>query len=317
MAVAFDRRPSQTRTRNTHTLSSQPPSTLRHIYTLLFAIVRHKFFNSHFPSQPPFLLLLCKLTTNPASYKNKKKKKKLPSLAKAYIMGNGLSITPCLHLPGTTAPAAVRLVYWGGRARLLAADGDAGARRVTAGDVAAELPAPATDHAVCPADAFFVGLPVPVMPPGEELQPGRTYFVLPASRFTSLKTLTAATLAALAPGRAARKPAAAAAAALLPLDGQCPFEYVKGDGGGGAALIRVLPEFIEKLITRDGAVAKAPANKGCASAAELLCSTPELKRHYAQLVGPRSRPWSPRLETIAESDRSRWLRSPASMLSSR
>jgi hypothetical protein len=232
-------------------------------------------------------------------------------------MGNGLSITPCLHLPGATAPAAVRLVYWGGRARLLA-------RRVTAGDVAAELPAPATDHAVCPADAFFVGLPVPVMPPGEELLPGRTYFVLPASRFTSLKTLTAATLAALAaPGRAARKPAAAA---LLPFGGQCPFEYVKGGGGGGgagAAVVRVLPEFIEKVITttRDGAGAKAPpiskGGRASAPAAELLCSTPELKRHYAQLVGPRSRPWSPRLETIAESDRSRWLRSPASMLSSR
>lgn len=221
-------------------------------------------------------------------------------------MGNGLSITPCLHLPGTAA--AVRLVYWGGQARLLADDG----ARVTAGDVAAELPAPATDHAVCPADAFFVGLPIPVMSPGEELLPGRSYFVLPAARFPSLKVLTAATLAALsaAPAAGAGRTRKAAPAAL-PFDGQCPFEYVKGDGG--AALIRVLPEFIEKVITCDGGPAKAPK---ATSAAE-LCSTPELKRHYAQLVGPRSRPWSPRLETIAESDRSRWLRSPARMLSSR
>ncbi|CAO2181716.1 unnamed protein product [Urochloa humidicola] len=214
-------------------------------------------------------------------------------------MGNGLSLPPCLHLPASAA--AVRLVYWGGRARLLA--GDAGAR-VTAGDVAAELPAPATDHAVCPADAFFVGLPIPVMSPGEELLPGRTYFVLPAARFPSLKALTAATLAALSPaaGGGRRK-----AAPALPFDGQCPFEYVKGDGG--AALIRVLPGFIEKVITCDGGAAPAPAAE--------LCSTPELRRHYAQLVGPRSRPWSPRLETIAEGDRSRWLRSPAKMLSSR
>ncbi|OEL37716.1 hypothetical protein BAE44_0001261 [Dichanthelium oligosanthes] len=214
-------------------------------------------------------------------------------------MGNGLSLTPCLHLPATAA--AVRLVYWGGQARLLTDDG----ARVTAGDIAAELPAPATDHAVCPADSFFVGLPIPVMSPREELLPGRTYFVLPAARFPSLKVLTAATLAALAPAPAgrSRKPAA------LPFDGQCPFEYVKGDGG--AALIRVLPEFIEKVITCDAGGAVAPKS----AAGMELCSTPELKRHYAQLVGPRSRPWSPRLETIAEGNRSRWLRSR--MLSSR
>ncbi|CAO1947272.1 unnamed protein product [Urochloa humidicola] len=214
-------------------------------------------------------------------------------------MGNGLSLPPCLHVPASSA--AVRLVYWGGRARLLA--GDDGAR-VTAGDVAAELPSPATDHAVCPADAFFVGLPIPVMSPGEELLPGRTYFVLPAARFPSLKVLTAATLAALsaapAPAGGRRK-----AAAVLPFDGQCPFEYVKG-GDGGAALIRVLPGFIERVITCDGG--------GAVPAAAELCSTPELRRHYAQLVGPRSRAWSPRLETIAEGDRSRWLRSPARML---
>jgi len=214
-------------------------------------------------------------------------------------MGNGLSLPPCLHLP-----AAVRLVYWGGRARLLAADA-----RITAGDVAAELPPPASDHAVCPADAFFVNLPIPVMSPDEELLPGRTYFVLPASRFPSVKVLTAATLAALsaAPAPASRRRSKPALA--LPLAGQCPFEYVK-QGDGGAPLIRVLPEFIEKVITYDGGAPPAPK-----TAAE-LCSTPELKRHYAQLVGPRSRPWAPRLETIAEGDRSRWLRVTAGMLSS-
>ncbi|PAN26501.1 hypothetical protein PAHAL_5G016700 [Panicum hallii] len=217
-------------------------------------------------------------------------------------MGNGLSLPPCLHLP-----AAVRLVYWGGRARLVAADAS-----LTAGDVAAELPAPATDHAVCPADAFFVGLPIPVISPGEKLLPGRTYFVLPAARFPSVKVLTAATLAALSAAPAPASRGRSKAAALPLLAGQCPFEYVKGDGG--APLIRVLPEFIEKVITCDGG---APAVAAAPKTAAELCSTPELKRHYAQLVGPRSRPWAPRLETIAEGDRSRWLRATARMLSSR
>ncbi|WVZ67392.1 hypothetical protein U9M48_016478 [Paspalum notatum var. saurae] len=224
-------------------------------------------------------------------------------------MGN-IALSPCLH----PAAATVRLVYWGGQARLLAT------APITAGDVAAELPAPATDHLVCPADAFFVGLPVPAMSPGEELLPGRTYFVLPAARFPCLKALTAATLAALSPNTCASKTKVMLLAGPA---GQCPFEYVKGAGAGGrAALIRVLPEFIEKLITCDDAAASARGklNKVVpAPASAGLCSTPELKRHYAQLVGARGQQaWSPRLETIAECDRRRGLRAPvARLLSSR
>lgn len=210
-------------------------------------------------------------------------------------MGNGLS--PCLRPP---AAAAARLVYWGGQTRLVASNDDC--QIITAGDVAS------SDHLVCPADAFFVGLPVPAMSPGEELLPGRTYFVLPAARFPCLKALTAATLAALSP--------AAKTTPLLAVAGApCPFEYVKGDAGG-AALIRVLPEFIEKVITCDGRGAKKKKADAAADSAA-LCSTPELKRHYAQLVGARrGQAWSPRLETIAECGaRSGWRRPTARMLS--
>jgi hypothetical protein len=233
-------------------------------------------------------------------------------------MGNGLSLSPsCLHLPA--APTAVRLVYWGGRSRqLVVTGGGDDAAVVTAGDVAAELPAPAAGHAVCPADAFFVGLPIPAMSPGEELLPGRTYFVLPAARFPCLKALTPATLAALSYGDGGSNGNGKRKQPLFAVAG-CPFEHVNG-ADGGAPLIRVLPEFIEKLITCDAAGGRgASANAKAKDKDAELCSTPELKRHYAQLVGTgRSRPWSPRLETIAERDRSRWMRSAArTMLSSR
>ncbi|XP_062180781.1 uncharacterized protein LOC133885142 [Phragmites australis] len=193
-------------------------------------------------------------------------------------MGNGLS--PCL-CPGAVRgdATAARLVFWGGSARM------ADSRRpTTAGDVAAELPG---DHLVCAADSFFVGLPVPALSPGERLLPGRTYFVLPAARFSCRnQALTAATLASLSPSPAKVSLAGGAAS---------PFEYVTG--GDGAALIRVLPEFIEKVITSCGA----------ATAAEQLCSTPELRKHYMQLVGARAeRPWSPGLETISEAGNGRW-----------
>ncbi|KAG8053924.1 hypothetical protein GUJ93_ZPchr0001g32768 [Zizania palustris] len=207
-----------------------------------------------------------------------------------------------------SAAAEVKLVYWGGQTRVLASDYDDGMLCATAGDVAAELP---VDHVVCAADSFYVGLPIPVMSPGEELLAGRTYFVLPAERLSCFKVLTAATLSSLS--------AAPAKKVSIAGPGQCPFEYVKG--AGGAALIRVLPEFIEKAISCDvnGGRQRGSNNKCRVAAAPSstteLCSTPELKRHYALLVGRRNQPWSPRLETISECNKSKILRAPARLLS--
>ncbi|KAF6995668.1 hypothetical protein CFC21_012123 [Triticum aestivum] len=197
-------------------------------------------------------------------------------------MGNGLS--PCLRALAVHGKGAeARLVFWGGQTRLAAASGG---RFTTAGDVTAEAP----DHLVCSGDSFFIGLPIPALPPGEELRAGRTYFVLPAARFSSCQALTAASLASLSP-----------APTKVSLAGESsPFEYVTG--ADGMALIRVLPEFIEKVITSDGG-----GDKKCGAAApEQLCSTPELRKHYMQLVGARQqRPWSPGLETISEARKGR------------
>ena len=202
-------------------------------------------------------------------------------------MGNGLS--PCL-CPGAAHGEAARLVFWGGSARM--ADER---RSVTAGDVMAELP---DQHLVCAGDSFFIGLPVPALSPCERLVAGRTYFVLPAARFSCGQALTAATLAKLSPSSAAKVPLAGGAAS--------PFEYVTGSDG--APLIRILPEFIEKVITSCG-------GKCGTAAAEQLCSTPELRKHYMQLVGARAeRPWSPGLETISEADKKRRMPSPVRLV---
>ncbi|CAD6272266.1 unnamed protein product [Miscanthus lutarioriparius] len=206
-------------------------------------------------------------------------------------MGNGLS--PCLCPRAAHGGEAARLVFWGGSARM--ADER---RSITAGDVTAELP---DQHLVCAGDSFFIGLPVPVLSPSERLVSGRTYFVLPAARFSCGQALTAATLAKLSPSSSAAKVPLAGGAAS-------PFEYVTGSDG--APLIRILPEFIEKVITSCGGGGKCGT-----PAAEQLCSTPELRKHYMQLVGARAeRPWSPGLETNTEAEKRRRMPSPVRLV---
>ncbi|KAM0836675.1 hypothetical protein ACQ4PT_062144 [Festuca glaucescens] len=207
-------------------------------------------------------------------------------------MGNGLS--PCSCAPAVHGEEAeARLVFWGGPTKLAAVSGP---MPTTAGDVTAELP----DHLVCSGDSFFIGLPIPALPSGEQLLAGRTYFVLPAARFSCCQALTAASLASLSP--APTKVSLAGASS--------PFEYVTGDDG--MSLIRVLPEFIEKVITCGGG--GGGKSKCGAVSPDQLCSTPELRKHYMQLVGSRQqRPWSPGLETISEA-RKRRMPSPVRLV---
>uniref|UniRef100_A0A0D3FIL8 Uncharacterized protein n=1 Tax=Oryza barthii TaxID=65489 RepID=A0A0D3FIL8_9ORYZ len=88
-------------------------------------------------------------------------------------------------------------------------------------------------------------------------------------------------------------------------NGTSPFEYVKGDDG--RTVIKVTLEFIVRSITSSrpiGACAAAGDEEvegGGGGGGAPLCSTPELRKHYEQLVGAaRCRAWSPRLETIKE-----------------
>ncbi|KAL4320250.1 hypothetical protein GQ457_18G012450 [Hibiscus cannabinus] len=177
-------------------------------------------------------------------------------------MGNSMS--PCFQ---PNPRYSVKLIFWEGNTRTLAG-------KHIAGEVMFEFP----DTMVCHADSFFIGHPLPVLAIDDELVPGETYFVLPLDHF-SCNILSASSLAALNsnPKHAPVK------------FGKCPFEYVKGTDG--RVLIKVLPEFITRLIngTKEEGVGTS-----------FLCSTPELKKHYKMLVGSKEQVWSPKLETISE-----------------
>ncbi|XP_057787759.1 uncharacterized protein LOC131004996 [Salvia miltiorrhiza] len=174
--------------------------------------------------------------------------------------------------------AAVKLIGGGGGGGTRILTG----RKHLAGEIMFEFP----EHMVCDAASFFIGHPIPSLAIDDHLVPGRTYFLLPLDCITS-NVLSTSSLAALAshcrPGSPVRFK-------------DCPFEYLKGSDG--RVLIKVMPEFIARLIAGESKV--DGDGDGGASPSSVLCSTPELQKHYSQLVGPRDQLWSPKLETISE-----------------
>ncbi|KAL3621972.1 hypothetical protein CASFOL_034168 [Castilleja foliolosa] len=193
-------------------------------------------------------------------------------------MGNAI-LTPCFR-PRTSRSSAVKLISYGGGATILTG-------KRLAGEIMFEFP----DRIVCPADSFFIGRQIPSLSIGDELVAGQTYFLLPLD--CSSAVLSTSCLATLLGSGPDKKRAGWFKG--------CPFEYMKGSDG--RALIKVLPEFITRLIINgndddddDDDGSKRP-----------LCSTPELRKHYNQLVGCKDRVnWSPKLETISEYNKIRF-----------
>lgn len=183
-------------------------------------------------------------------------------------MGNAVS--PCFKQ--TSSKFSVKLVFWEGTTRLLTG-------KHVAGEIMFEFP----DRMVCHADSFFIGRPVPALAIDDELVPAQTYFVLPIDLF-ACTVLSASSLSAFS---SSPKPG--------PIKfNDCPFEYIKGSNG--RVLIKVMPDFITNLIISGkelGGICSSPSSG-------FLCSTPELQKHYEQLVGCRGQVWSPKLETISE-----------------
>ncbi|KAK4788123.1 hypothetical protein SAY86_019442 [Trapa natans] len=196
-------------------------------------------------------------------------------------MGNTVALS-CfrLHCLGAAGSHEIRLLFSEGSTRVLT-----GTNHV-AGEIMFEHP----EMIVCHADSFFIGRPVPALAIDEALVPGSSYFVLPLDCFPCLGTLSAASLAALGSSSPSSK--------RSPMKGGFgegrPFEYVRGENG--RVMIKVVPEFIARLIAKEG-----DGEAGGVGTSSPLCSTPELRKHYDQLVGMnKEQVWSPKLETISE-----------------
>ncbi|GAV62109.1 DUF4228 domain-containing protein [Cephalotus follicularis] len=182
-------------------------------------------------------------------------------------MGNAMS--PCFQ-QNSIHNYSVKLIFYGGTTKIIKG-------KHIAGQIMFESP----ESMVCHADSFFIGHPIPILAIDDLLMPGQTYFVLPTHCFAS-NVLSASSFTAL---RSSPK--------LTPINfGDCPFQYLKGVNG--RVLIKVVPEFITRLISRG----RERDDDG--SSSSFLCSTPELKKHYDQLVGSKDQVWSPKLETISE-----------------
>lgn len=206
-------------------------------------------------------------------------------------MGNTM-LTPCFYQnPNSYSSSSVKLIFWEGTTRILTG------KRHIAGEIMFQFP----EMMVCHADSFFIGRPVPMLAIDDELMLGQTYFVLPIDRLGCPgNALSATSLAALGscPSRSPIK------------FGQCPFEYLKGSNG--RAMIKVKPEFIMGLIVegdqnknkddcKEIVVANGESSHDNVSPSRsFLCSTPELQKHYEQLVRSKDQVWSPKLETISE-----------------
>ncbi|PUZ45086.1 hypothetical protein GQ55_8G192000 [Panicum hallii var. hallii] len=98
-------------------------------------------------------------------------------------------------------------------------------------------------HLVCRADALLIGEKIPAVAPGEELQPGQAYFLLPAHLFrsvlsfvslaSSLLLLLSTTSSAAAAGKGAGRPFELHRTASGTLQIKFSDDFLVGGGGWG------------------------------------------------------------------------------------
>ncbi|KAL4566388.1 hypothetical protein LXL04_030503 [Taraxacum kok-saghyz] len=179
-----------------------------------------------------------------------------------------------------------KVIYWEGNTKIHTK------KRLVAGEIMFEFP----ESMVCDADRFFIGHTIPALSIDDQLKPGKTYFVLPLDIF-STEILTASSISTIL---------AHTAKVTTPSNlKECPLEYINGSNGG--VLIKVKPEFLARHLTSRGGGGHDDDDddddqekEGRNSSRSSLCSTPELKKEYKQLVRSKDQTWSPNLTTISE-----------------
>lgn len=195
--------------------------------------------------------------------------------------------------PAAAKGAAVRLVGCDGRVRAYAPP-------VTARELMQEHPR----HLVCRADALLIGEKIPAVAPGEELQPGEAYFLLPAHLFRSVLSFVslASSLLLLLSSSPSSTTTAAGAGAGKKAGAGRPFELHRT--ASGTLQIKFSDDF---LLADNGKGEdeeeddEAPAHKEQQQRAVLLRGDDRLAKDYEELVGySKSRRWAPKLETIEE-----------------
>ncbi|KAK9072575.1 hypothetical protein SSX86_009010 [Deinandra increscens subsp. villosa] len=158
------------------------------------------------------------------------------------------------------------------------------------------------EYMVCRSDSFYIGQKIPPLSHHDRLQPGNTYFLLPAHLFHSV--LSFVTIASFTNNSKqiqvedtnpdANMKMKAAFLKKAASSSCSPFDIQKTPSG--SLRIRVSELFISQLMI-DQAAAAASQDQ---LMDHLLCTTPQLHREYTQLVVGSRRGWKPKLEMIKE-----------------
>ncbi|KAL8230128.1 hypothetical protein R6Q57_015028 [Mikania cordata] len=168
------------------------------------------------------------------------------------------------------------------------------------------------EYMVCRSDSFYIGQKIPPLAQNDRLQPGHTYFLLPAHLFHSvLSFVTIASFTAASSSSSikehqdmginaadANMKMKAAFLKKAAASSCSPFDIQKTPSG--TLRIRVSELFISQLMTDQAAASSSELIDLKASADHLLCTTPQLHREYKQLVVGSRRGWKPKLEIIKE-----------------
>ncbi|KAL0357664.1 UNVERIFIED_CONTAM: hypothetical protein Scaly_1452100 [Sesamum calycinum] len=177
----------------------------------------------------------------------------------------------CVHIPPEDGTNRARRRRKEAIIKLVKSDGGVKIydRPIKAWELMEEFP----KHMVCRSDCFYIGQKTPALSHHDRLQPGHNYFLLPANFFQSALSFTTFIRCRSA------------------FAGRPPFEVEKTPSG--SLRIKVTDEMIVQH-QEEEEVEAAAAQKMIR-----VCSTPQLRKEYEQLVGRRHH-WKPKLDTIAE-----------------